>query len=104
MTQYPASLSHDRLVALLDRAGFRPEPSRALVGFPAWGAPGQHTAYCPACHTEGALVVESFGTTDPRAVVYCTNVHRCPSHSGATRERDVHMALLDALDSIVKMP
>ena len=59
MTQYPASLSHDRLVALLDRAGFRPEPARALSGFPAWGAPVQHTAYCPACHTEGARIVDS---------------------------------------------
>ena len=102
MTDYPASTTCSHLVAILDDAGFRPQPAHSLPGFPAWGAPKQHTAYCPACCTEGSLIVEAFGKTDPRSVLYCTNAYRCSSHSGATRERDVHMTLLDALDAIIE--
>ena len=101
---YPYSLSYLKLVAALDRAGLRSEPARALPGFPGWGAPDQHSAYCPACQTDGALVVEPFGKTDSRAVVYCTNAQRCPSHEGASRERDVHLALLTAIRRAVEVP
>ncbi len=104
MTSYPSATSYWHLVAELDRAGFRPEAARVLPGFPGWGAPEQHTAYCPACHTDGALVLEPFGRTDSRAVVYCTNAARCSSHKGATRERDVHLALLAALRLSVEAP
>ena len=101
---YPASVNWDRLVALLDTAGLRPQPARTLHGFPAWGAPAQSTAYCPACGVDGALVVEPWGNSDERAVLWCTNTDRCPSHLDARVERDVHVALLDALNSIVRMP
>ena len=103
MSQYPVSLPHDQLVALLDRAGFRPQSARSLPGLRAWGAPVQHTAYCPACQTDGGLVVEPFGKSDPRSVLFCTNSDRCPSHTGATRERDVHLALLPAICRVVEV-
>lgn len=104
MNGYPAALSYSALVSVLDRAGYRPSPARALPDFPAWGAPEQHTAACPACLTESALVVEPWGHGDTRAVLYCTNAERCPSHDGSRTERDVHLALLAALRRAVEVP
>ena len=103
MNGYPASSTYPHLVAVLDHAGFRPQPARSLSGFPAWEAPVQHTAYCPACQTDGGLVVEPFGKGDPRSVLFCTNADRCPSHTGVTRERDVHLALLPAICRVVEV-
>jgi hypothetical protein len=104
VTGYPASVTYPRLVAVLDRAGFRPHPARPLAGFPAWRAPVQHTAACPACLTDSALVVEPWGHGDTRAVLYCTNADRCPAHEGARTEREVHLALLTALRRAVEVP
>ena len=104
MTGYPASITYTALVASLDRAGFRPVRAGAMTGFPAWGAPEQHTAACPVCLTDSALVVEPWGHGDTRAVLYCTNAERCPSHDGSRTERDVHLALLAALRRAVEVP
>lgn len=103
MTGYPASMTYAALVAALDRAGFRPARVRPVSGFPAWGAPERHTAACPACRTEAALVVEPWGREDSRAVLYCTNADRCPSHDGARTERDVHLALLPAVRRAIEV-
>jgi hypothetical protein len=104
MTGYPAPMTYSALVSALDRGGFRPAPARTLSGFPGWGAPEQHTAACPACLTESALVVEPWGHGDTRAVLYCTNADRCPAHAGARTERDVHLALLTAVRRAVEVP
>ena len=101
MNGYPASVSHARLVALLDRCGFRPEAARSVQG---WPAPEQHTAACPMCLTDSALVVEPWGHGDTRAVLYCTNAERCPSHTAGRTERDVHLALLTAVRRAVEVP
>lgn len=104
MTGYPASVTYRALVAMLDRAGFRPEPARSLPGYPAWPAPKQHTAACPVCLTDSALVVEPWGHGDTRAVLYCTNAGRCTAHAAARTERDVHLALLTAVRRAVEVP
>ena len=104
MTGYPASITYTALVGSLDRAGFRPVRARALSGFPAWGAPEQHTAACPVCLTDSALVVEPWGHGDARAVLYCTNADRCAAHAAAQTERDVHLALLTAVRRAVEVP
>jgi hypothetical protein len=102
MSDYPASVTYPALVAMLDHAGFRPRPVRSLPGFAAWGAPDLHTAWCPACGTDGALVVEPWASTDPHAVLWCTNEGRCPSHAGAHTEAAVHSALCPHIEPITK--
>ena len=104
MTGYPASIDYLALVRLLDLAGFRPAPARVLPGFPAWRAPEQHTAACPVCLTDSALVVEPWGHGDARAVLYCTNADRCAAHAAARTERDVHLALLTAVRRAMEVP
>ena len=90
---FPAPITYRAAVGLLRRELCRPEPARALPNFPAWGAPKQHTAWCPVCRTDGSLVVEPFSQAVPQAVFFCTNEYRCPSWEGARTERDVHNAL-----------
>lgn len=101
MTGYPASVAYSRLIAILDRCGFRPEPARSVEG---WPAPEHHTAACPVCLTDSALVVEPWGHGDTRAVLYCTNADRCAAHTAARTERDVHLALLTAVRRAVEVP
>ena len=104
MRGYPAAIAYAQLVSVLDRAGYRPAPARTLPDYPAWRAPDQHTAACPLCLTESALVVEPWGHGDTRAVLYCTNAERCASHAGGRTERDVHLVLLAALRRVVEVP
>jgi hypothetical protein len=101
---YPAEIAYAQLVSVLGRAGYRPARARALPDYPAWGAPDQYTAACPVCLTDSALVVEPWGHGDTRAVLYCTNAERCPSHTAGRTERDVHLALLTAIRRAVEVP
>lgn len=91
----PAPAACSRVISVLERHGYRPEPMRPIEGHPAWGAPDLTLAACPVCRSdEPTLVLEAL---DDGTVVWCTNEERCPSRIGAKAEEHVHDFLWAAL-------
>ena len=102
--------SYDGFVRWLHgRPLWRPRPATAVVTVDAdgrafthsaWTVPTMTYAWCPMCHTDGALVVEPYGKHDRRAVLFCTNEGRCPSWHGATTDTHIHNALWAYLEHL----
>jgi len=91
----PAPAPRNRVISILEQHGYRPEPMRAIDGYPAWGAPDLTVSACPLCQAdEPTLVLESW---QDGTVVWCTNEERCPSRIGAKSEEHVHDYLWAAL-------
>ena len=84
-----------RVVSVLDRAGYRPEPMRSVPNHPEWGAPDIYMADCPLCSPgEKTMRLEEW---NGGTIAWCSAEGRCPSRAGAAREQWVHQYLWGAL-------